>query len=475
MNAAFSSRAPVSPAIERPRFRDRDSALIASTALLTVPALIIVLLAQPKIGVLACLAVCIVLGLTFVVKDRPDGLAVLLVVTSAVQRGLSTLTADPNALLLDDLILALIAVYLITRIRSILSSNRPMTLGLLGVLLVLLFGLIRTPDLTIGLYQLRQCLVPILLLIFGFVTGVEQLAKLRPWVIGFGLVAAIYAIGEFFGVRPLDPLTFTSFQTIRILEHQREFPGSYYYWFSDNDYLLRSGSFLLNPPLAGIYMAAATLWVWWGRQRVTLAAAAITAVLVLGVGLTIARAGIVILGLLLLQPVVTAKLGRWSFVAVGTLLGLLAFNEIATHAAASRHSDGALYGLQLAFEHPLGAGFGLVGNILKSGVGDGEGESSLAIFFAGTGLLGVAAVGALLWRGIRQGRTVGGVALTAAVVVALFAETGSGLDGSGMLWILAGTALAGSSSVRSHTESLDGPKPRDPINDDYLRTGELRA
>lgn len=434
------------PSVSRSKAHYTSPLAIVSLCLFSALAMAIGALASPDIGVATLLAGTMVTVLLLLAGDDAVGLGVLLFVMSACQRAVFAVTSSGAALYLDDIVLipiALLAVYRLLR-RGRLNRWILLAAALVLVSVGLAFAQARGTD--IGVYQARQILVPVILLLFGAALHPGELRRLRPLVIALGVIAAVYAVFEQFDVRLIDPRSYGGFQSSGDLTtYGRDFPGFYYYYFSDADFFVRSGGFLLNPPSLGMYIAGALCWLWFDRpaNAKMLPAVLLSLLLTLGAILTMARGGFVIIAVLALQPVVLRRVGRFGFLIVGGLVGAFAFTQFVSAGSSARHSEGALYGFNYALTHPLGGGFGAAGNAVHTLTDEVSeaGESLTTVFLASCGWIALVLVAVLLVRGLAKHGGVPGAALTAAVIVAVFSETAAGLDASGFLWILGGVAL----------------------------------
>ncbi|SDQ95215.1 hypothetical protein SAMN04487847_3016 [Microbacterium sp. cf332] len=398
------------------------------------------------VGVLVLLAGTFLTTLFLLGGDDAVGLAFMLFAMSAIQRAVFSLTGVGAALYLDDAVLVTMALMTVYRLFRSGRQARWLIVG--GVLTVVAVGLgfARATGTDIGIYQARQVLVPAILVLFGSTLTRDELLRLKPIVVTFGVIAALYALLEQLDFRPLDPSTYGGFQsTGEMTTYGREFPGFYYYYYDGTNYFVRSGGFLLNPPSLGMYIAAALGWLWYGRDHAApkLGAVFISVLLIAGTVVTMARGGFVILAVLLLQPWILRKAGKLGFLVVGGALAAVAFSQFVTAGNSAKHSDGALYGFTYSLTNPLGGGFGTAGNAvhtLTEEVGE-AGESLTTVFLTACGWIALALVLALLYRGLARRGGIPGAALTAALVVAVFSETAAGLDAAAFIWVLGGAAL----------------------------------
>ncbi|MCS5716759.1 hypothetical protein N1027_01265 [Herbiconiux sp. CPCC 205763] len=399
----------------------------------------------------------------FVLMDKPIHLAVLLFTASLLQRALGAIFENPNALLLDDLVLVSVALWVVSQFLRRRNISSRTVVFILVFFLIMAVAFVQATNTSIAIYQLRQILVPVILVLFGMCLTKEQVQKLTPFVIFLGVIGALYAAFELLGVYPVDPAGYSGFQsTGPTLSYGRDLPGFYYYYLPDGEALIRTGGLLLNPPSFGMYCGAAFMWVWLDPGRRSMAAnLSLSAILLFGAISSFSRGGFVILALAILQPFLTRKSGQLAFILVAAVIGFVALQEFSDDGQSGRHVDGAFYGFQYALTHPIGGGFGRVGNAVASLTGESTdaGESLAAIFLAAAGWFGILVIAYLIYRGVRAGRTMNGAALTAAVLVALLSETAGGLDATGTLWILAGTALGYGSRAQLPVGGADIDEP----------------
>jgi hypothetical protein len=398
-------------------------------------------------GVVAVLVAALAIAsLVAALGNKPILLIGLLVGASACQRALSGLTGSSLALWLDDAVLIGLILYVVIRLSSGLQGKFTVILAVVVFAAFLAIALLRSTDLSVGFYQLRQVGVPAILLLFGMVVDREELRRASPVVIALIAVGALYGLLEFSGLRLIDPAAaagLNAFSTSSIRENG--LPAAYRYFLSDGTVLPRVGGLVLNPPSFGILAASGLLWLRFSRMKRGVGFFAL-AVLFAGMSLaSLGRGGLVVLGLALVQPLVSRYSGRLAFVVVGVVMGGVAYSEFVTQGQSGRHADGFIFGVTYALSHPLGGGFGLVGNTVADleleGAASGAAESLAAIFLTAVGWLALIVLAWLLIKGVGAGRSIPGVALTAAVLITLFSETAGGLDAAGPLWILAGAAL----------------------------------
>lgn len=440
-----------------PRHPTSSSLAVIALCLFGATSLAIATFASPEAGVALLLGGVFVTTVFLLAGNDAVGLGLLLVTMSAVQRAVFSLSGASISLYLDDVVLVTMALLTAYRIIKAGRGGRWLLLGGVLVIVAVVLGFARAAGTEIGVYQARQILVPAILVLFGASLSREEIARLRPVILVFGVAAAIYALFEQLDFHPLDPRSYGGFQsTGEMSSYGREFPGFYYYYFDGNEYFVRSGGFLLNPPSLGMYIAAALGWLWYGHKRESrkVAPVLLSVLLIAGTIVTMARGGFVILAVLLIQPWVLRRAGKFGYVLVAGAVGAVAFTQFVGAGSSARHSDGALFGFSYALTHPLGGGFGTAGNAvhtLTDEIGE-AGESLTTVFLAGCGWIALILIAALLFRGMGRGGGIAGAALIAAMVVAIFSETAGGLDAAAFIWILGGTALAAQSDSEPELE-----------------------
>lgn len=453
----------------REKMSVRDVGLAAG-AVVAVPVVTIGTIAAGPDGLVTILVVILAISsLVAAISNRPVLIIGLLVAASACQRAVGAITGSSIALWLDDSVLIGMALYVLIRLSARLNAR---TVALLLVFAgFLLFALVRATDFSVGLYQLRQIAVPALLVLFGMVFDREKIKQASPVVIAFIAVGALYGLLELAGIRLIDPSTASGLNTFSSTNiRENGLPAAYRYFLSDGTVLSRVGGLILNPPSFGILAATGFIWLRFSEMRrgpgFVILALLFGTMTVASLG----RGGFVVLGLAIVQPFLTKYSGRLAFVLVGAVMGVVAYSEFVTQGQSGRHAEGFTYGLTYALSHPIGGGFGLVGNSVNqlglAGDDSGAGESLAAIFLTAFGWFGILLLVWLLLRGIGAGKTLPGVALTAAVLVSLVSETAGGLDAAGPLWILGGLALTTDQSARDVLAGVVGRKKKTADSDE---------
>lgn len=368
-------------------------------------------------------------------------LVIGIVILGAVQSTLKVAFPTVTALtLLDDVALALTCVALvISRFRKV--PYVAWVSALLWAVVLSASAARATVGLGSTLEIVRQLLVPVALVLIGFALVPREwraLAKATVWV---AAANGAYACIEIMFGRILDPGPMAS-STDR---KPHGIPASYFWWDASGDEHVRAGGLALNPPVAGIIIAAGLILGcylsrhWWQYG--------LTFLLVVPLILTNSRAGMLIaiagvLGLALLRHfglVLSIVLG-----AVGAAVGYTYFSK---HGDSLSHVRGLTEALREIPNSPFGAPIGTHGNIASRTTGAHVGESLVGLGLASTGFIGCALVlflaGALIFCLIRG--TVAPIAATMALgllCAALVSESVSALNGTVALWASCGYALA---------------------------------
>lgn len=382
------------------------------------------------------------LSLVFAASDKAGAVAILLIAAGLAQGAVAAVSGSPRALWLDDICLLGVVFVVVARLARA-NNARAMVAGIAFAALIG-FAYVNGAGAEIGFYQARQLLVPALLLYFGAVIRLDELARFARFLYATLILNFLYMSAEFFGYRPISPWLATGLNEFSVssnaLESGRELPGNYYYYFGDagGQVLFRSGGLHFNPPGEGIFMASVALYV---RQFLkTPLRWILYGISAAGAAFTVGRAGGVVLLLTAAQIRVSRIVTRVGFVLLSVAGAFVLSEYFSEQGNSGSHADGLTVGFLHGLTHPLGGGFGTIGNASESAMEE-AGESLLGMFFASCGWAAIVIVGWLLFRAMQAGFTVPGVALTAAVAASLFTESMSGLAVAAPLWIMAGQAL----------------------------------
>ena len=296
----------------------------------------------------------------------------------------------------------------------------------------------------------RQVTIPTLLIVVGLTLTKYQWAAIRKLAIWVGIANLVYMALEIVGIRLLDASKLTTFNDGRG-QVRDGLPSYYFYWvdpdslfaFSGEPYIARLGGLLLNPPVAGLALAAAIVFLWFDRsfrfRKILLVAMSIAILL------TFSRGGWLVVLFALVLPFLLRKIKRVGAVLVMAPALWFMGTQMAEHGNSESHTDGLTEGLSMAFTHPLGMGFGQVGNYLKSLNITKISESLLGIAFSAAGLAAVLLVVLLalkLWNTVGRRPWIWEAALGMGIIsAALLSETAGALNATIPLWLAIGVAL----------------------------------
>lgn len=313
----------------------------------------------------------------------------------------------------------------------------------------------------------RQVTIPALLILVGLALTPHQWWLARRATIYAGVANAAYMSLEVVGVRLLDPARLATFNEARAVIRDG-LPSYYHLWTGDSllgsltpgETITRLGGTLLNPPMAGLLMAAAFVLLYREQEfkgrRFWLVA--------LGAGtlLTFSRGGWLVVIAAVVLPYLLAHLGRIGALVIVTPVVVFVATQFADQGNSAAHADGLVTGLNHAATYPLGLGFGSVGNYLKGQGLTYDSESLLGIAFSAAGIGAVLLAAVLtyrLWWLSREGRHLWEAPLALGVVVAAFvSETAGGLNGTIALWLAAGVALRRAHDLRRADHARPGER-----------------
>jgi hypothetical protein len=317
-------------------------------------------------------------------------------------------------------------------------------------LLVLLAALeaVRSPSRSAGVAQARELLVPVGLLMAGYL-----LRQRIDWdrVLSFVLVvasaAAAWVLAEQVKGSPLlDPnwyyLHITGLKPLQLRYGPAGLlPGPYYANLSSaGDEIFRPGGPYMNPPITGYLLgigAFAAMQRTRGFYRGLLLAIFLAA-LVSGYS----RGGLV----LFLLVVVMYTAWVWSGRIVTTVAGLATAAYLVSYFVqqgnTSSHAGGLVSGLLTALTHPIGVGFGVTGfQALLQGQPVGSGaESLIGLYLAWLGWPAIVAWRAVL--SVPTGRSLPVWLAVGLIVSAATSESSSATLSTPMLWLVTGGALS---------------------------------
>jgi hypothetical protein len=367
-----------------------------------------------------------------------------LTLTAGIFQGiLAAATSSASALWLDDACLPGLAACVFVLARRNRQLKR---VAIIGVVFVALSGIaiVTASDIAVAVYQFRQISVPVVLLAAGYVADRTTIVQFGRYLLVIGGIYLVLLFCEIAGFRLVDPWMANGLNPFLggVSEHNlgRDLPPNYYY-YAGSERLERAGGLHFNPPGASIFVASFALYAQLALSRGGHLLYQLA--VILGAIATLGRAGGAYLAIALTQRFASRTIGRVAFGFLVIVGGVFTAEYFSSQGNRSdTHTEGLLAGVAFALTHPVGSGFGTIGNITGSASAEGAtGESLVGLFLASYGWAGLLAVVALLTRGLWLGRELPGVALTAAMTVALFTESASGLALTLPMWLLAGVGL----------------------------------
>jgi hypothetical protein len=398
---------------------------------------------RPKLAVIMLGAVITGAGFVLARRSLLLELAVLIMIGGILQAVATTISPVRASLLLDDLPFALLMIALLPEVLR--GSMRLKVLSAATILLTAV-AVVRSPDLSVGVLQARQVLIPPLLILAGYLLAHRDWRRFHAATIALACFAAAYCAVELLGWMPIDPTpSLAANDNANIYVHDG-LPGYYYYFGLSDEPYVRAGGPLLNPPSTGLFLGTATVIAFWilrGRWRWVCTVALLLATLS-----TISRAGVLIAVVGLGGPYLVRRVRIGFALPIAAGIALLAGFLLSQHAGSAAHLDGLVDGLKRALLQPWGQGFGHNGNIaFDAGLPTNGKESLLGVALAAIGLPVLLATGWLAYRIVARLHStppdlVWRVMICgAALAVAATAETASGLDASVPLWMVAGVGL----------------------------------
>lgn len=381
-------------------------------------------------------------SLTLAAMNKLVALVSCMVLAGFVQAPIAGIFQLSSILWVDD-------VFLLGGVLAILYRiflYRRWKLLLFGVLcvLVLAIGVARAATLQSGVYQARQVIVPVVLIMLGAFLRENELRKITRFIFPLGLITAFYVVMEIVGVHLVDPwlgMKFNDLKNVADYAFSRDLPLNYYYFYGNasNLYFERAGGLFLNPPGVGLFVAGIGLMAkGFGTRRQRRLAPFMTAITVIG---SVGRASAVVFLLGLGQATVVKKLTRVGLVVIATAAAAILLSFFSDQGNSSAHASGFVDGLTSAATNPMGLGFGRVGNTADQAE-ESFGESLLGMFVASLGWPALAALVLAVLHALRRADQIQNIALTAAILTSALSETLSGLAFAAPLWILAGNAWA---------------------------------
>lgn len=436
------------PALARLANSSEDALLIATLAYMLATILVgftVIILFGAGLGSIAFICALTIFALA--ASNRID-LACSLAVFAAMVSPLLTIICNsglgsyPANLSLG--ILTAVCVFL-----AVAEDRYADVLAFAAILAVIALAALRAPSLHVGLYQAREVFVPVALVFCGLIAARnnQTFASVRWAILIVGLINLGYMVVEWaFGpvIPPIGAYEFKEFSRVHEVSGATPgLPGNYYFFYeSGRASLVRLGGLLFNPPVTGIFTGlVAVLAFWTIRNR--LLAGAFALIAVLGTVGTFSRAGMLLILVAIVLPLGARRYGPLLTGIGGLAALLLAAPFVQSQGSSSRHVEGLLASLNIALNHPLGAGFGHFGNSVKASASHVAGESLLGVLIAGSGVMGLALIGVavyMLSRAIRRYGWPGWLGLGALSVAAL-SESAGGLGGTAGLWLITGLVV----------------------------------
>jgi hypothetical protein len=402
-------------------------------------------------------------------KARPElvgVLALMAILAAFMQSPLAAIAPRVFGLdMLDDGIVVLLVLACLPKLGRA-PGIQVLLIAVWGVLMML--GAAQSTVSTSGTFILfRQVTIPALLIMVGLTISRRYWQKVRRLAIWIGLINVGYMLLELVGIYLLDPYSLSTFNARS--EIRNGLPGYYYYWIGGDSplsfigapFMLRLGGTVLNPPIAGLVVGTALVFVWYDKsfrfRRIALVALGFTTLM------TFSRGGWLVVAIALIMPYLLRKIR-----AVGTILVMtpalwFAATQMADDGNSRVHADGLTEGIRLAMTGPMGVGFGSVGNYVKSLRITEASESLLGIAFSAAGVLAIVLLLVLvwkLWNISRRRHWVEEAPLALGIVAAAFlSETAGGLNGTIPLWLAVGVALR-----RSYEDREDSPRANETIS-----------
>lgn len=392
----------------------------------------------PLLWAAATLFVCLVT--TF--AGRASGLTVLLVVTGLIEPMLVTINPTNAVLYVDTIVLiGVVTLALYVGMRD----KRGRCIGMFALMCILIIvAALRAPTRTTGIYQAREVLVGVGLVFSGYAMYERLNFRLLCKTIFISATCTVaYMVVELARGPLIDPSRYEALNDFtRFNQQGARLPENYYfYYLHGHEPITRLGGFLLNPPATGLFLGGAAVLASWqaGSRSTRYVSVAIFALATL---LTWSRAGLLVIFMGLIIPVVV-RWGRSVVVIAVVMAGLVVKPVIASAGNSASHLKGIEVGLVTSVTHPVGIGFGHVGNVAKAYQGAGVGESLVGLLVAGAGVPALALILWLLRRLISYLRShprecAFGLGWFAA---ASLSESTASLSATAGIWLVVGLAL----------------------------------
>jgi len=388
----------------------------------------------------------------------------LIVICGALQAPLVVATGSSVATWLDDGALALAGALALLRIRR--SPWVFAALMFWGALVAIAYFR-SSLEPGVALLVARQVGVPMALVFIGSVLNRREWAGVAWIAIAVGVVNSLYMLPELFGLRLIPPANALLADSIHEIFVTDGLPGYYYYYYAEGSFFVRAGGLFLNPPIAGIACAVALVLAWWMPRRKW--HWPLAAVLGIAVAASASRAGLLIVAIGLVLPLVRRWIGTLWTVVAALALGSAGAAIFFSHAGSGLHAAGLIQGVTDGVQSVIGLGFGHAGNY-SSSVGAAEsGESLVGVAVSAMGipaLLVILFSAALLVRVTLAAHPdpLGGLAI-AALGAAALSETGGALNGTVALWAVVGVVLSRTENSSSGARLRAASRQRAPTEE----------
>lgn len=397
-------------------------------------------------------------------------LVVAMIIAGLVQAPLVIVTQDLAFQWIDDVaaVLLIMGAFFFAVGRGGVQAQRA-TLLLVGIGVVAAIGIMRSPDLGVGIAQGRQVLIPIGLAYAGFVYY-ERVNWMKVFRIT-ALLAVIFSawmIWEEILQKPLMDATWYYLEAVGGTPEKLRggIPPSYYADGIGGETIFRPGGSMMNPPAAGMFLGAGAFALLYSTRGVV----RYGGLLLVGISLffSFARAGIVIFLCVTILFWVWRRLGRFSGVVVSVLAAAYLVQSFLEQGATATHFNGLLNGVTLGITSVIGAGFGSFGyQAVLEDMGNGAvGESLLGLWVA---WLGIPLLAFIVWYAVllvqrmiavpRDRSLLYWLALGMVATVA-GTETASSLAAGSLLWMCVGLALRRGDEIPQRIEPKYRPDRR---------------
>ncbi|MBP2411533.1 hypothetical protein JOF48_000332 [Arthrobacter stackebrandtii] len=396
----------------------------------------------------------------FLLLRRSYHLLLLLIIASGwAQASLLSITESSAFQLIDDVP---VAVLIAAAVPKSLTSNRKCdsrAFVLFALLLALVaVGVLRSPDVGVGMAQARQVLLPFGLIFAGYVFRAEiPWRKVRNYLVLFtGLTVAWVLLEEFLQKPLIDP---TWYYVEAIGGDSRGLrqglPPAYFADGVGGETVFRPGGPYMNPPVMGFMVGLGAYAAVAQLRGVT----KVVFLVLAGMALyfSYARAGILIFAVVTIIYFIWVKVGKSAGILVGLLLGGYMIATFLEQGATASHSDGLVTGFIAGARSPFGQGFGTTGyQAALEGTSTGVGsESLLGLYLAWLGwpmIIALVVFVIQLLHLLRKTPRVNSLQIWTAIAFLLTvasSESASSMASTPILWLISGSVLAMTMSVNA--------------------------